>query len=618
MTNKNLISWSSLIVLAVLFLALVMLSNVIFRGARIDLTENDLYTLSNGTVEVLEAVQEPIQIRLFFSDDASTEFPLFRAYYQRVREVLEEFEQRSNGNVQVSFIDPAPFSEEEDQAALYGIQGVPVGNAGDSFYFGLAGTNSLDNVEVMPFLDPRRERFFEYELVKMIYSLDHPDLPRLGIISSLNIGGGFDQHVQQQTAAYTIYEQLQQLYEVVDIAESESSLPDDLDALMIVHPKQISDALLYEVDQYVLNGGGLMVFVDPHAQNDNLGSDPTGLSKRSGSSDLPKLFKSWGVKYRDGFWAGDIRYALEVNVGNRGLQRHVGILGLDQEAMSNDDVVTASLTTINVSTMGFFELEEDATIQMEPLLTTSENSQPISSLLLDNTINVLELLQNFNSGDEKLSLAVRLTGNASSAFPDKASADGDDAHLSNGDLNVVLVGDTEMLNDVFWAQKQSFFGQPVVTPFASNGDFVLNMVENLSGNSSLASVRPRDVANRPFTLVQELRVKAEERFRATEQSLEQDLQETEAKLNEMQLHRGDTDLTVLSAEQQAELQSFLDRKVEIRKELRQVRRNLDRDIENLGRWLKAINIMLVPILVAIAALIYFLRRRRQQEAGASA
>lgn len=617
MTNKNLISWSSLIVLAVLFLALIMLTNAIFRGARLDLTENQLYTLSDGTVEVIQSVDEPISLRLFFSEETSREFPLMRAYYQRVREVLEEFEERSNGKLQVSFIDPKPFSEEEDQASLYGIQGVPVGNLGDSFYFGLAGTNSVDDVQVVPFMDPRRERFFEYELAKLIYSLDHPDRPRIGMISSLSIGGSFDPHSQQQIPAYTIYEQLQQFYEVVDIAQTESVLPENLDAVIIVHPKEVSQALLYDVDQYALNGGGVLIFVDPHAQNDKEGIDASGLTELSGSSDLPLLFETWGVKYRDNFWAGDLRYALEVTT-NQGQQRHVGILGLDKEVMSNESVITATISSLNISTAGFFEPLEGATTTIEPLVTSSGNSQAISSLLLDNTKDISKLLKDFEVTDTIFNLAVRLSGPVKTAFPDGAPAgvNGDD-QIKEGDINVLLVGDTEMLSDIFWAQRQSFFGQPVVTPFAGNGDFVLNMVENISGSNSLAAVRPRDVANRPFTLVEELRVQAEEQYRATEKDLETELHETEAKLNEMQLARGDSDLTVLSDEQQAELQKFLDHKVGIRKELRQVRRNLDRDIENLGAWLKVINILLVPVLVAIAALLFFLRRRRLH-AGAKA
>ena len=619
MQNKNIISWSSLIVLAVLFLALIMLNNVLFRGVRLDLTENNLYTLSDGTREILSAVEEPIHLRLFFSEETSRGFPLFRAYYQRVREMLQEFEQRSDGKVQVSFIDPKPFSEEEDQAAVYGIQAAPVGNAGDSFYFGLAGTNAVDSLEVVPFFDPRRERFLEYELAKLVYALDHPELPRLGIISSLRINGGFNPQTQRPEQPYTVYDQLQQFYEVVDIETTATELPEDLDALMIIHPKTLPSSLLYAIDQFALNGGSLMIFVDPFAQNDSAQPNLPGVPPQGGgSSDLPKLFEAWGLKYRNNFFAGDLRYALEVNSPS-GPVRHAGILGLNQEAMSKDDVITATLSTINISTAGFFEAAEESTLTLEPLLTTSENSQPISSLLLKNTPDVTELLQNFESTGEVYNLAVRLNGTVSTAFPDGAPGGGVGEHLSEGQLNAIVVGDTEMLSDPFWVQRQSFFGQSLATPFASNGDFVLNMADNLVGDANLISVRPRDVSTRPFTLVQELRLEAEKQYRNTELQLEQELRETEAKLTEMQRGRsGEGDLTVLSDEQQQELQRFLDRKLEIRKELRQVRRNLDRDIENLGVWLKAINILLVPILVAVAAVFYFLRRRRrQQQAGAA-
>lgn len=620
MNQRNLTSWSSLGVLALLFLALVMLSNILFRGARLDLTENNLYTLSEGTANILDDVSEPIQLRLFFSEEVSREFPQLRAYYQRVREMLEEFEQRSGGNVVVSVIDPQPFSEEEDQAARYGIQSVPLGNAGDNLYFGLAGTNAVDDVELIPFFHPNRERFLEYDLTKLVYRLDNPEMPKLGVVGSIELGGGFDPNTQASNPPYSIYEQLTQFFEVEEILADASELPEDLDALIVLHPKDFNESLTYAIDQFALGGGNVMIFVDPHAEVDRQQQGMPGMPPPAATgSDLPELFKAWGIEYDKSQFVADLRFALEVGMGQQGRVRHAAILGLNGEAMSSEDVVTASLSSVNLASAGHFQLAEGSSLNFEPLFWTSENAALMPTLRLQNLFNPASLLQDFEATGDIYNLAARVSGEVSSAFGDNPP-DGvsNNEHRSSGEINAILVADSDLLSDAYWVQRSNFFGTVMLSPFAGNGDFVMNGAENLMGNADLISVRPRDVANRPFTLVEDLRVEAEQEFRETEQQLEQELTETENKINQMQQSRGDNDLAVLSAEQEAEVERFLDRKLEIRKELRQVRRNLDRDIENLGAWLKVFNILLAPLLVAVAAVFYFMRRRRRQEQAGAA
>lgn len=617
MKIKNLTSWSSLGILALLFLALVMLSNVLLRGVRMDLTENKLYTLSDGSINILSNIEEPIQLRMFFADESSRDFPMLRSYYQRVREMLLEFEERSGGRVEVSFIDPKPFSEDEDLAARYGVQAVPVGNAGDSLYFGLAGTNAVDSVELIPFFHPDRERFLEYDLIKLVYRLNNPTLPRLGVLSTIQLEGGFDINQQANTPEYTIYTQLGQFYEVVPVQPDELMLPPDLDALLVVHPKHIVPSLMYAIDQFVLSGGRLLAFVDPFSDADRAAQMP-GVAAPDGGSDLPELFSAWGVEYNKNEFVGDLRFALEVGLGAQGSARHVAVLGLTPEAMSAEDVVTASLSSVNLASAGHFTLSEDSQLQLEPLLSSSENAALFPVFRLQNLFNPTELLQGFQPTGDIYHLAVRLKGAITTAYPDGAPEGlAINDHIAQGELNAVIIGDSEMLNDAYWVQRQNFFGQVLASPFAGNGDLVMNAAENLLGDADLISVRPRDVATRPFTRVDRLRVEAEQQFRATEQQLEQELTETENTINRLQEARGDADLSVLSDEQQAEVDRFLERKLEIRKELRQVRRNLDRNIERLGVLLKAINILFVPALVTIASLFYFNRRRRRQQAGAA-
>lgn len=612
--SKVFYSVGGLLLLAVLFLALTMITSSLFRGARLDLTQNNLYTLSDGTKNILNSIEEPLQVQLYFSEDASSDLPQIRSYYRRVRELLEEFKQRSDGNLQVSYIDPEPFSEEEDQAAAYGLQAVPVNNSGDNLYFGLVATNAIDGAEVMPFIQPDKEEFLEYDLAKIIYTLNQPDRLRVGMITGLPINGGFDPQRQSPILPWAIYDQLEQFFELEVIEPTTTELPEDIAMLVMVHPKDLSPDLLFSIDQFALSGGRILAYVDAHAEQDVTANPqvPNAPPQGGGKSDLPDLFNAWGVAFDEFTFVADAQYALQVSVAaGQPPVRHIGIIGLNGEAINDDDIITGELSTVNMSTAGHFTPTENATTTMEPLLQSSENSQLMDTQRLQFLPNPAQLLNGFQASGIRHNLAVRVTGDINSAYPDRAAADGS---VSNGRINAVLIGDTDMLTDPFWVQSQNFFGQNILTPFANNGDMVINAVDNLIGNEDLISIRTRAVSSRPFDRVNELRLDAERRLRDTEQQLQQRLQETEQRLNELQSSRGvdaqDSNLAIFTPEQEAEVQRFVEQKLEIRRELRQVRRELDKDIEGLGNKLKAINIGLVPLLVLVMALFMFIRRRR--------
>ncbi len=612
--SKHFYSLGGLLLLAVLFLALTMITSGLFRGARMDLTENNLYTLSAGTKNILSSIEEPLQVQLYFSEAASSDLPQIRSYYRRVRELLEEFSQRAGGNLQVSYIDPAPFSEQEDQAAAYGLQAVPVNSSGDSLYFGLVATNSIDGAETIPFLQPDKEAFLEYDLAKIIYTLNQPERLRVGLITGLPINGGFDPQRQTALEPWAIYTQLEQFFELELIDASASELPAGIALLMMVHPKGLTPELLYSIDQFALQGGRVLAYVDSYAEQD-AGASPQapGMPPQAGGkSDLPDLFAAWGVTFDEFTFVADALYALQVSVGaGQPPVRHLGILGLNGEAINGEDIITADLSTVNLSSGGQFMPAENATTILEPLLQSSENSQLLDTQRLQFLPNPSQLLNGFQASGIRYNIAVRVSGEATTAFADRAASN---SGVTSGDINVVLVGDTDLLSDRFWVQSQNFFGQTILTPFANNGDMAINAVDNLIGNSDLISIRTRAVSSRPFDRVNELRLAAERRLQDTEEQLQQRLQETEQRLNELQSARGsnaqDGNLAVFSAEQEAEVKRFLDQKLEIRRELRQVRRELDKDIEALGNNLKVLNIFLVPVLVLIAAVLWYWRRRR--------
>jgi ABC-type uncharacterized transport system involved in gliding motility auxiliary subunit len=611
MLKKSIYSLGTLGLLVVLFISISMLSGSLLRGMRVDLTENGLYTLSDGTRNILREIQEPVNLYLFFSDEASRDLPQIRSHARRVDEMVEEFQSQAGDMLIVHRIDPEPFSEQEDQAAAFGLQAVPLGAGGETLYLGIAGTNSLDGLQAMPFLQPSKEKFLEYDLAKMISSLGNPERKRLGLISTLQLDAGFNQSTQQMREAWVFYEQLGQLFEIVSINPGADDLPGNIDVLFMVHPKDLSDSLLYQVDQFVLGGGRLIAFLDPFAESDRGDpGDPMAMMQAGSASTLGPLLVNWGVSFDQARVVGDLQYG----IGNS-QSRHIGILSVPADGFNSEDIVSADLQTVNFSSTGWLSPVEGAGTRFEVLVQSSENAAPLDASRLKFLTNPAELMKGFNPTGDRYALAARITGPAKSAV----DAPGGDAvstsHLAESGesgISVIMFADTDLLTDRLWVQKQPFLGQNLVTAFADNGTLVVNAVDNLMGNRDLISIRTRASSGRPFDRVSELQVEAERSYRATEERLQQELADTERTLTELQAAKGDSELLVLSDEQQAEINRFTERKLEIRRELRQVQHDLQRDIDRLGTRLKLINITLVPVLVIIVAMLLVLQRRRRQ------
>lgn len=612
---KNWYTTSALVLLAVLFLAVTLINTQLFKGLRLDLTENQLYTLSEGTSSLLESLEEPITLHFFFSEETSSDLPTVRNFARRVDELLTEMSQTAGDELRIRRVDPEPFSEAEDEAARFGLQAVPLGQSGDSLYLGVAGTNSLDGVEVIEFLQPNREQFLEYELAQMIYTLSQPEPPRVGLVSGLPMTGGMDPRSGQRRPPWVIHDKMNEMFEVVDVSPGASELPGDLDVVVLVHPKGLSEDLRYALDQFALQGGRVLAFVDPHAEADpgpNPG-DPMAAMNADRTSGLPELFAAWGIKYDASQFVGDLGQAMQVSVQGGQAARHPGVIGVTGEAIDAGDVVTAELDTVNLSSAGHFGLAEDSPLTLDTLLASSRRAMLMDTERLRMLRNPESLLDDFSADGTAYTLAARLSGEVASAFPDRSGGE----HVAGGEINAIVVADTDMLTDRFWVQRQNFFGSSVHNPFANNGDFVINAIDNLLGNADLISVRSRATSARPFTRVEALRQQAEADLRATEQRLEAELQETEQRLTEIQQGRGDSELSVLTPEQEAEVDRFMQKRLEIRQQLRQVRRDLDEEIEALGTRLKLVNIGLVPLLVVVFALLLAWRRRNRHKEGLS-
>jgi ABC-type uncharacterized transport system involved in gliding motility auxiliary subunit len=599
--NRNLISGLGLALLAMAFLMVTLLNNLWFSGVRVDLTENKLFTLAAGTREIVQQIDEPINLYFFFSEKASEDLTTLRAYANRVRELLQEYALLAPGKINLQFIDPEPFSDAEDRAAAFGLQGVPVNNAGDELYFGLAATNALDDQQVIGFFQPDKEAFLEYEISKLIQNLLVQKKPKVGLLSTLKVQGDMDMNTFQTTPAWVVIDQIDQASELQTITPGAESLPADLDLLVLIQPRGLAESLLSSIDQFALSGGHVLVFVDPLAETDQSQVNPMmGISGAETTIDFP-LLAGWGVQLRKDVVLGDSQQALTVSGVDGQPVRHLSILGLQAQNFNIEDVTLSSLETINVSTAGILDVLDQRSTQVDVLMASSEYAMPIERLRLKMLGDPSELLPDFKATGQFYPVAVRITGSASSQYP--LPLGGESSLPSPNNLNVIVVADTDILSDRLWVQLQDFFGQRIVTPWANNGDFVTNAVDNLTGSSALISIRSRGRFTRPFDVVQDLRREAEASYLNSANDLQSQLAEAERQLGELESSRDEQNLMSLSPEQEATLVRFQQEKLRIRKALRNVRHQLDKDIEMLGSTLKFMNIVLMPLLLIFVLLV---------------
>ncbi|MBC9249683.1 ABC transporter [Pseudomonas alcaligenes] len=588
-------------------LAFNLFSGLTLSNARLDLTEQKLYTISDGTKQILGEIDTPIDLYFFYSDKSARDLAVLRNYAARVEEMLKAYERQANGKIKLHIVDPEPFSEEEDKAASFGLQAVPANQNGEQIYFGLAGTNAQDARQIIPFFPLDQEEFLEYQLSQLVQNLAKPQRPVVGLLSGLQINGGFDMMQRQPTAPWMFMEEVRQLFKIESLKAGIDKVPDDVSVLLLVHPKDLPQATLYAIDQFVLRGGKLLAFVDPYSEAD------TGMPMLPGdsagkASDLEPLFKAWGLRLVPDKVLGDGSYAMSVRMGERAV-RHAGWLSLPQRAMNQDEVSTSGLESINVASSGILEPVEGTQTRFVPLLQSSEYAMPFDAARFGMLSNPEELIRDLQPTGERYVIAARISGPVQSAFPN--GIEGQKDGLKSADnINVIAVADTDLLSDRMWVQVQDFFGQRVPQPFADNSGFAINALDNLSGSDALISVRSRGRFSRPFEVVEALQREAEAQFRVKEEALQKRLADTEQKLAALQ-QQDPSKALELTPEQQATVQQFLAEKVRIRKELREVRFQLNSRIEDLGRVLKFVNIALVPLLLTLAVLALWLWRRRK-------
>lgn len=596
MTRRKYV-WSALGLAAILFVGLNIFVGYFFTDARIDLTQARQYTLSQGTRNIIGQLPEPVTLRLYFSKKNSANYPVTAAYAKRVRDLLIQYASISKGKILLEDVDPESFTPEQDQAEAAGIRSAPISN-GDIFYFGLEGINSIDGRSVIPNLAIEREPYLEYDLTSLLYQLAHPDKPKIAILSNLPL----TDNPLNQGHPIAIYNELRRNYDITTLQANFTAIPSQADLLLIAHPGQMSLNQQRAIASYLMKGGKALVFVDPLSELIREQMNATG-QRADQSSNIPDLLKGMGVDYSPDEVVLDRQLAQRIRAGDN--QQPVVYpvwLHLRSGNFGPRDPVTASLTAMNLASTGFLTQTKGATTKFEPLLISSNEATPSNSQnVLAGFNDPAALLDQTSANGKSYVLAARVTGHA------KVNG------LGEGDVNLIVVADTDVFDDRFWVRM----GDDQQQPFADNGAFVLGAVENLTGSGDLISLRTRGNTERPFTVVQQMQIAAELRFRETLNALQGKLSASQNEMSLLQQGRGSAsgNSTTLTAEQNAQIERLRRDIAGTRLQLRDMQSRLRTDIDRLGTELAFLNILLMPALVAIFAITFGLMRRRRAQAA---
>jgi len=621
MDRRKFFSFPVLLAAIAVFLFVNIASTLAIKKAKLDLTEDKLHTLSQGTITILQDLEDPLTLKLFFSRGVARDIPSLKLFATRVQELLEEYEARSNGKIKLFIIDPEPFSEEEDEAVSLGLEGIPLGDGTNTLYFGMAGKDAEGKDLSIPFFQPDRESFLENDISQMIHTLAHPEKIRVGILTALPImGGPSPGNPFELVPAWMIWDQLERQYDL-DYLEETEPIPDEVDVLLLIHPHGLSDKALYWADQYVLKGKPALVFADPLSEYETR-LNPNALMEEENTAD--RLLEAWGVVMEPNKVVGDLQLSRKVTYQGRfGTQNtnYLPWITLKDDAIDRKEVTTAQLKNLNMASAGSLYQSGKGRTDLIPLLSSTKQSMLIPAEMVAFQPDPIKIISEFSPAGVRFTLGARITGPALTAFPEGEPfrAEGETtppAHLSDSkrNINVIVIADTDMLQDGLWVQVQDLFGQKIPVPTSNNADLLINALDQLGGSPELIGLRGEASNFRPFTLLEEVAREAELKYRSKEQELVNRLDETEQRLSELQTLREDPESPEISPEQEKELEAFLEEKLRIRKDLREVQFQLRRDIEQLQDWIRFINIGFVPIIIALFALgTWFWNRRKEKK-----
>jgi ABC-type uncharacterized transport system involved in gliding motility auxiliary subunit len=620
-------------------LGILILLNFIAGAARarLDLTQEKAFTLSAGTKAILKKLDTPVTIRFYCtqSESATPETVFLKGYARKVEDLLAEYHQVGGSKIKIEKYDPQPDSDAEDSARLDGIEPQALAGA-EGFYLGVA-VKCADDLQSIPFLAPNRERLLEYDLTRAIVRSETSEKPTIGLMSPLPVFGMPSNPMMQQmgqpaggSQPWTIVNELKNDFNVKRVGMDIDKVDDDIKLLLVIAPKDITDKAQYAIDQFIMRGGKLVAFLDAQCLADQRQQNQMMANMGGGGSSLDKLLKAWGIQFDTGKVVADLKFKMQLRGRNGEPQEAPAWLGLTSDAVNKDDVATSQLDNIWLPLCGAFTGTPVAGLKETVLLHSSKDSQLVEAMLAN--LSGENIMKEFKPSGVNYSLAIRLTGKFKTAFPDgapqekkdeKADGDkkpdekkaGDSLKETKGDNSVVLFGDADMLYDPFTMRRiDSPFGA-LQMAMNANLNLAQNVVEQMTGDSNLIAVRSRAALSRPFTRVKEMETAANEKFQSEIKRLEESAADSQRKINEMQAEKKDKDQRfILSPEQRTELEKLRKEEVETRKHLKQVQKDLRKEVVSLQTRLKWINILAVPLAVTATGIVIAIVNRRKTSA----
>jgi ABC-type uncharacterized transport system involved in gliding motility auxiliary subunit len=597
-----------------LLLAIIGAANIIVANMRIraDLTAEKLYTLSAGSKAILGKLDNDVVLKFYFSK-SSAEMPVsLKTYADQVQDLLKEYQIAGKGRVTLEAYDPKPDSEAEEWAQRYGVEPQQTSMFGQPVYLGLVAVCG-DSQQVIAGMNPRSEATLEYDVTRLITRVAWPEKPVLGVLSSLSVLGQAQnpmmmmQRRRQQDQGWMAFQELKKDYAIREVKSDAEEIDADIKTLIVIHPKELSDKTLFALDQFVLRGGRLIVCVDPFSVADfevNQQQNPMMMQMgmgggQAGPSTLGKLFDAWGVTFDSSKIVADLSCSTKLNGGNGRVEDNPAFLSLTPDNLAKGDLLTAQLSQVMMPFAGAFSASAPKEITLTPLITTSKDN----SCLVDQMnaqFGMSAMRSQLKPDGAQRVLAARLQGTFKTAFPngpDAAATNAAPKVITSGTGTVLLFGDVDFLNDRFCVQTVNTLFGSMPQPINDNLTLFGNVVEQYAGREELIGVRSRGQFNRPFDKVDALEVEAMKKWQVQEEELEKTLQETRQRLSELQQKKTGNERLILSKEQQDEIEQFRKTQAETSRQLKEVRKNLNGDIERLGLTLKVVNIGLVPLLV---------------------
>jgi len=622
------------VALLVILIALNLLGN--FSKFRWDMTENHLYTLSQGSQRIVQKLDTPVEIRFYYSKDNASTPVYLRTYAQEAEDLLSEFQQASRGKIKIVKLDPKPDSDAEDSARLDGVEGQTV-NLSDKVYLGLA-VSCLDARTAIPFLSPGRESLLEYDVSRAISSVANPKKAVIGIMSALPVLGRNNpmmmQRRQQGSAPWVFAQELKENYTVREVPLTADKIDDDISVLLVCYPKGITDSAQYAIDQFLLRGGKMVALLDPFSFVDFQMSGQAGMMGGEGfSASLDKLLKAWGINFTSNQVVADPAFATKIQREANVVQSDPSVLSLTADAINRNDPLGAATNDVLLPFAGAFLGTPADGLKEEVLISSSEQSSLIDAMTVQMGSDAVR--KALKPAHTRYPLAVRLTGKFKTAFangkpaappaepanpnatptptPSTSSTPVPLKEATNEGV-VVLIGDADFAFDTIAGNEQQVLTQTVFSPTNGNLNFIESSVEMLAGDSNLMSIRSRASANRPFLVVNQMEAAAEQRYQSKIDELENSIAQTKQKLAALQNSNPSDQKTVLSPQQQAEIKKFRENEAKFDKELKQVRKDLRQEIDSLQNTLKWINIAAMPLLVTLAGLGFAIFKRQSRAA----